>query len=338
MTHAARKVRMKSGLALLVAGVFALAGCSSSAPAAAETTQTPEAAATAEAPATEWPRTFENSDGTTTEIPAQPERIVSTTVTATGSLLTIDAPVVASTTAANGNFFPAWASLGESKGVEKLFPVGEVDLEAIIAQDPDLIIVARGGADSLIDNVAELQAIAPTIVIDYGKITWQELAEQFGQATGLEQQATDAVTEYNDYVAAAKGQITVPEGTATIFSFNGPGEHNNIARAGGVHADVLESLGFAVEDPNPEWHTIEEQRSDFVFATYENLTELTSETCFILAQDDEGAQAFAQDPAMANVPCVKAGQVFGLGKTSFRIDKFAGTQIADHVIELFGSN
>lgn len=46
-----------------------------------------------------------------------------------------------------------------------------------------------------------------------------------------------------------------------------------------------------------------------MFATYENLTELTSETCFILAQDDEGAQAFAQDPAMANVPCVKAGQV-----------------------------
>lgn len=74
-----------------------------------------------------------------------------------------------------------------------------------------------------------------------------------------------------------------------------------------------------------------------MFATYENLTELTSETCFILAQDDEGAQAFAQDPAMANVPCVKAGQVYGLGKTSFRVDKFSGEQIADHIVEVFGT-
>lgn len=326
--------RRLGGLALLVAGIVALAGCSSAEePTGEEPTGTDDTATGAD-----WPRSFENTDGTTTEIPAQPERIVSTTVTATGTLLSIDAPVVASGSAANGQFFPAWAELAEEKGVENLFPVGEVDLEAIIAADPDLIVVARGGADSLVDNVAELQEIAPTIIIDYGVITWQELAGQFGEATGLEEQAQAAVADYDAYVEEAAAKIEVPEGTANIFSFNGPGEHNNIARKGSVHGDVLESLGFTLEDPPVEWHTVGEQRSDFVFATYENLTELTSETTFILAQDDEGAQAFADDPTMANVPSVKAGQVYGLGKTSFRIDSFSATAIVDHIVELFGTN
>lgn len=324
------------GATLLVSGLVALTGCSSAPEDPAEAPTDPAGSEETVA-AGDWPRTFENTDGTVTEIPAQPERIVSTTVTATGTLLAIDAPVVGSTSAANGQYFAQWADIAEEQGVENLFTLGEVDLEAIIAQDPDLIVVARGGADSLVDNVAELSDIAPTIVIDYGEVTWQELAQELGTATGLEAEATAAVAEYDQHVAEAAAKITVPEGTANIFSFNGPGEHNNIARAGSVHGDVLTSLGFTLEDPPIEWHTIEEERADFVFATYENLTELTSETTFILAQDDEGAQAFADDPTMANVPSVKAGQVYGLGANSFRVDKYSATEIVDHIVELFGN-
>lgn len=323
-----KRPRRVAGLAVLLAGLLALVGCSTGTP-------TTSPAETAGSPQTSdaWPRSFTNTDGTRTEIPQQPERIVSTTVTATGTLLAIDAPVVASSSAANGQFFSQWADVAQEKGVENLFPAGEVNLEAVIAADPDLIVVARGGADSLADNVADLAAIAPTIVIDYGVVTWQELAKQLGTATGGDAEATAAVAEYDRYVADAAAKITVPEGRANIISFNGPGERNNIAREGSVHADVLKSLGFTLEDPPVEWHTLEQQRSDFVFATYENLTELTAATTFVLSQDDEGAKAFAQDPTMANVPSVKAGQVYGLGKNSFRVDKYSATEI----VELFGN-
>lgn len=321
--------RRLGGLALLVAGALALAGCSST-PAASDT-PAPESPAAAE-----WPRSFENADGSVTEIPAQPERIVSTSVTATGTLLSIDAPVVASGAAANGQFFPQWAGLAEDEGVVNMFPAGQVDLEAIIAQDPDLIVVSTSGADSLADNVTQLQEIAPTVLIDYGVMSWQDLAGEFGEATGLEKEAAATVSEYDEYVAKAAKEIAVPAGTANIISFNGPGENNNIARKGSVHGDVLESLGFTLEDPPVQWHTAGETRSDFVFASYENLTELTAQTTFILAQDDAGAQAFATDPTLANVPSVKAGQVHGLGKNSFRIDKFSATEIVDHIVELFG--
>ena len=282
-----------------------------------------------------WPRSFTNADGTTTEIPAQPQRILSTAVSITGTLLAVDAPVVSSGSAGNGQFFAQWASVGDERGVANAWPAGSVDIEAAYAAEPDLIIVSTSGADSALDQLAEFQAIAPTIVLNYGNQTWQQLAAQIGEATGLEEQVAAKVAEFDQYVADATAKITVPDGTANIISFNGPGQDNPIAKVGGVHASLLESLGFTVEDPNPEWHAQASQRADFVWAPYEKLVDLTSETTFILSRDDEGAKAFLEDPVLANVPSVKAGQVYGLGLNSFRIDYYSATEIVDGVVENF---
>src|SRR5690606_18324712 len=138
------------------------------------------------------------------------------------------------------------------------------------------------------------------------------------------------------YVADAAAKITVPEGTANIISFNGPGETNPIARAGSAHAEILTALGFEVEDPPVEWHSQPQAREDFVFAPYENLTELTSATTFILSQDNAGARAFAEDTTLANLPSVAGGSVYGLGKNSFRIDQYSATEIVDSVVENLG--
>ena len=282
-----------------------------------------------------WPRTFTNADGSTTEVPAQPQRILSTSVTVTGTLLAVDAPVVASGSAGNGNFFAQWAGLADERGVANAWPAGSVDIEAVYAAEPDLIIVSSSGADSALDQLAEFQAIAPTIVVNYGNQTWQELASQLGEATGLEEQVAAKVAAFDQYAADAAASIDVPAGTANIISFNGPGQDNPIARVGGVHAEVLESLGFTVEDPNPEWHSQANQRADFVWAPYEKLVDLTSETTFLLSRDDEGAKVFLEDPVLANVPSVKAGQVYGLGANSFRIDFFSATEIIDGIVAKF---
>ncbi len=282
-----------------------------------------------------WPRTFTNADGSTTEIPAQPQRILSTTVTVTGTLLAVDAPVVASGAAGNGNFFAQWARVADERGVATAWPAGSVDIEAVYAAEPDLIVVSTSGADSAIDQLAEFQAIAPTIVVNYGNQTWQQLAGQLGEATGLEEQVATKVAAFDQYAADAAASITVPAGTANIISFNGPGQDNPIARVGGVHAEVLESLGFTVEDPNPEWHSQANQRADFVWAPYEKLVDLTSETTFLLSRGDDEASIFLEDPVLANVPSVKTGQVYGLGANSFRIDFFSATEIIDGIVAKF---
>lgn len=284
-----------------------------------------------------WPRTFTNADGTTTEIPAKPERILSTSVSITGTLLAVDAPVIASGSAGNGNFFAQWAGLAEERGLENVWPAQNVNLEAAYGVEPDLIIVSTSGADSTLDQVEALREIAPTIVLDYGGQTWQDLAVEIGEATGLEEQVAETITEFDAYVAEAKERITLPEGTANIISFNGPGQDNPIARTTGVHAKLLESLGFTIEDPNPEWHAQPNLRLDFVWAPYENLQSLTSETTFLLAADDSRAEAFRNEPTLANLPSVKAGQVYGLGANSFRIDYFSATEVVDGIVAHFGN-
>jgi iron complex transport system substrate-binding protein len=326
-THASLRRRATAVIGLALAGTLALTGCAGAAeePAAEE-----ESAATAE-----WPRVFENADGTTTEIPAQPERILSTAVSVTGTLLAIDAPVVASGSQVGGEWFDQWADIAEERELTNLWSVGEFDLEAVMASEPDLIVVATSGRDALTDQVADLQSVAPTIVVDYGAQTWQDLAVELGEATGLESQAEETIADFDALVAETADAITVPEGTANVISFNGPGQDNPIARAGGSHADLLESLGFTVEDPDPSWHTQAQERADFVWATYENLLQLTSETTFILSADDETARGFADDPVLANVPSVAAGQVYGLGLNSFRMDLYSSTEIVEHIRDLF---
>ncbi len=284
-----------------------------------------------------WPRTFNNADGTTTVIPAQPKRVLSTAVSVTGTLLAIDAPVVASGGAANGNFFNQWASVAQERGVVAAWPAGAVDLEAAYAADPDLIVVSTSGADSALEQLAELQQIAPTIVVNYGSQTWQSLARQLSTALGTEQHAEQVLADFDMYVAEAKMKISVPAGKANIISFNGAGTDNPIAKVGGPHAEILTALGFTLEDPNPEWHTSPSQRADFVWAQFERLVDLTAETTFLLSRGQDQVAPFLEEPVLANMPSVKAGQVYGLGVNSFRIDYYSATEIVDMVVSLFGN-
>lgn len=323
--------RIAVAAAIVVAGSLALTGCGTSGE--ADDAPGDDQAASGG----EWPRTFENADGTTTEIPEQPQQIFSTTVSTTGTLLAIDAPVTVSAADANGDFFPQWADIAQQRGVETAWAAGAPDIEAAIAASPDLIIVSSSGADSVVDQVADLQDIAPTIVVDYGEQSWQDLAAELGEVTGLEEQAQTVIEEFDALVAEAAEQITVPEGEANIVSYNGPGAGNPIGLPDGPHGTLLQELGFTIEEPDSEWSTLPEPRNDFVFADYERLTELTADTTFVLSADDETArEGFGSDQVLANLPSVQNGQVYGLGPDSFRMDLFSATEIVEGVVANFG--
>ena len=161
-----------------------------------------------------WPREFTNADGTTTVIEQAPQRILSTSVTISGTLLAIDAPMIASATTPNGDFFGQWADIAEEKGLQALWPAGRLDLEAAYAVAPDLIVVSSNGGDSALENKAQLQAIAPVIVLDYGDQTWQSLARRLGEATGLETQVEQVIADFDAYVAHSREQLELPATTA----------------------------------------------------------------------------------------------------------------------------
>src|SRR5699024_742612 len=122
-----RRLRL-SALTVMV-GAMLLNGCAS-APGEEEQTEaaaggTPEESGQADDGGPletegECPRTFTNDDGSSTDIPAQPERLVSTTVSTTCMLLVFDAPVIASATAGNVEFFAQWDDVADERGVEIL--------------------------------------------------------------------------------------------------------------------------------------------------------------------------------------------------------------------------
>ncbi|EGR0516665.1 Fe2+-enterobactin ABC transporter substrate-binding protein [Vibrio cholerae] len=282
-----------------------------------------------------WPRTFQNADGSITTIPSQPKRILSTAVTVTGTLLAIDAPVIASAATTQSTFFEQWRKLAELRQVKKLWPAGSVDLESVYVEQPDLIVVSMIGADSARDQIPLLQAIAPTILVDYSDQTWQSLAQQLGLATGLEDQAERTIHNFEQWTKQVRDVLDLPKGRANIVSYHGPGMVNAVAKAQSAHAQLLQSVGVALEEPDPAWQAGSIVHRDFLRIHYEHLTQLQAETTFLITMTDQQAQAFLHDPILKNLPSIQRKQVYGLGENSFRIDLFSAREIINSLLRRF---
>ncbi|MCI1675733.1 MAG: Fe2+-enterobactin ABC transporter substrate-binding protein [Ancrocorticia sp.] len=325
-----------TGLVTAGLAAFALTACGTDSPSATESSQ----AATAEASADAiWPRTVTDEKGEVT-LDAQPEKIVSTSISVTGTLLAINAPVVASAATSvsditdDKGFFSQWADVADERGVDVLYDNLEFSMEALIAADPDLVIVSTSGADSVLDHYDEISAQFPTLVVDYSKQTWQDLATELGEATGHEADAAQAISDFDDYAATAAQSITVPEGGVSIVSYNGPGADQGIAKKTGPHAQLMNELGIDVVEAPADLDTSEQERSDFAFVTFENLSQaIGGDAVFLLSGTEETVQAFESQSVLANLPAVQSGSVYPLGPTSFRIDYYSGKQFIDAVVD-----
>lgn len=334
---------LRRALAVVVtaAATLSFAACSASSDTASSSTASASASSTEAA--TSWPLTITHELGETT-IPAQPERIVSTSLTLTGSLLAIDAPVIASAATTpdaqltdDNGFFAQWADVAVDRGVEVLYPNLELDLEAVTAADPDLIVIATTGADSTGDAYEQLSEIAPTIAINYSNKSWQDVAGILGEATGHEAEATATLASYDAHVAEVAAAITVPAGDVNAIVYNGTERDSAFAKPGGPHADLLDSLGFTVVGAPDDVDTSETVRQDFAFVSIENtVATLTAPTVFIISGDEKTAEQLKAEPLFANAPAVVAGAVYPLGVPSFRIDYWSATDIVDLIAADFG--
>ncbi|WP_444429384.1 hypothetical protein ACTTAM_11280 [Rhodobacter capsulatus] len=104
-----------------------------------------------------------------------------------------------------------------------------------------------------------------------------------------------------------------------------------------MHGQLLARLGFTLEDPPQSWQeTGATASADFVRAAYEQLTALQAETTFLLSGTSADAARFLADPILANLPSVRAGQVYGLGPNSFRVDYYSAQEIVAGIAQHFG--
>ncbi|MGF7122949.1 Fe2+-enterobactin ABC transporter substrate-binding protein [Rhodococcus sp. BE178] len=301
-----------------------------------------DAAAAATAQSGEWPRTVETAKGPVT-LDAEPQRIVSTSVTLTGSLLSLDAPLIGtaaqpkSTVTNDQGLFTQWADVAADRDVEVLYQ-GQPNVEKITAAAPDLIVVSTSGADSAAQQVDVLSKIAPTLLFDYSDKSWQELTTQLAAAVGKEDRAKERIAEFDAKVDEAKNTIApaLQAGAApvNILTYNNP-EDSRIFTTESAQGRLATRLGLTLATLPTEitGAGAEAGRSDIVAVNAENLPlALTGATTFIINAQQPGADRMKADPTLAAVPSVQRGAVYPLDYDSFRLDYYSANNVVDRIV------
>ncbi|WP_317910493.1 Fe2+-enterobactin ABC transporter substrate-binding protein [Klebsiella michiganensis] len=293
--------------------------------------------------AADWPRQITDSRGPHT-LESQPLRIVSTSVTLTGSLLAIDAPVVASGATTPNNrvadgqgFLRQWSDVAKARKLSRLY-IGEPSAEAVAAQMPDLILISATGGDSAMMLYDQLSTIAPTLIINYDDKSWQALLTQLGEITGHEKQAAERIAEFDKKLAALKEKMKLPPQPVTALVYTAAAHSSNIWTKESAQGQLLEQLGFTLADLPGGLHASQSQgkRHDIVQLGGENLAAgLNGQSLFLFAGDQKDADAINANPLLAHLPAVEGKRVYPLGTETFRLDYYSAVLVLQRLAALF---
>ena len=295
------------------------------------------------AAAADWPRQVTDSRGVHT-LESKPTRIVSTSVTLTGSLLAIDAPVVASGATTPNNrvadgqgFLRQWGDMAKQRKVARLY-IGEPSAEAVAAQMPDLILISATGGDSALALYDQLSAIAPTLIINYDDKSWQALLTQLGEITGHEKQAAERIAAFDKQLAQVKQQMKLPPEPVNAIVYTAAAHSANLWTAESAQGKLLHQLGFTLADlpAGLQTSTSQGKRHDIIQLGGENLaTGLNGEGLFVFAGDEKDVAAIYANPLLAHLPSVKNKRVWALGTETFRLDYYSAMLVLQRLNAMF---
>lgn len=293
-----------------------------------------------------WPRTITTENGTLT-LNHAPKRIVSTSVTLTGTLLAINAPVVGSgatlpntSVASEQGFLKQWAKIAKQRGVLPLYHT-EANAEAIIKARPDLIIIAKTGGDSALKLYDQLQGVAPILVIGYDDKSWKQLARIFADLLGLEQQADTIINDFEHQVAATKHRITLPPQPTTAMVYYQDGSGANIWTKKSAQGKLLQELGFQIASvPDAVKGNLSMgKRDDITIVTGEQFADaVTGNSTLLFAANKQREQDFINNSYLQDVATVKNNQVYAVGNDTFRLDFYSASNLLTRLQHLFAAN
>lgn len=294
--------------------------------------------------AADWPREVTDSRGTH-QLEHKPMRIVSTSVTLTGSLLAIDAPVVASGATTPNNrvadgqgFLRQWGEIARERHVARLY-IGEPNAEAVAAQMPDLILISATGGDSALALYDQLSTIAPTLIINYDDQSWQSLLTQLGNITGQEKQAAQRIAEFDARMATLKQQMKLPPQPVSALVYTAAAHSANLWTPESAQGKLLEQLGFTLAPLPAGLHTSQSQgkRHDIIQLGGETLAAgLNGQSLFVFAGDQKDTDAIEANPLLSHLEAVKNKRVYALGTETFRLDYYSAMRVLERLEKLFG--
>ncbi|WP_299953891.1 iron-siderophore ABC transporter substrate-binding protein [uncultured Modestobacter sp.] len=293
--------------AVLVAGLTAVLGLtacggsdSGDAPAAEESSGS-----------SAFPVSIENKFGTT-EIPEEPERVVTVGFNDQDFVLALGVTPVG--VRENLGDYDAtqrpWAA--EQLDGAELPTVGgtEIDVEAVAALDPDLIVGVYSYMDQAVYD--QLSGIAPTLAQtdDHadGATPWQEQTLLTGEALGREEQAQELVDEVEGAFDQAIEDNPGFAGTSIAVDLTGVGSGHYLLGQDDLRTQFFTDLGFSVPEASTD---VSQERLDLLDAE-------------VLVLNGYTAEDTAAEPLLAALPVVTEDRTVHLGSYSGEVSAALG--------------
>lgn len=204
----------------------------------------------------------------------------------------------------------------ELKDVQKLGTWFEASPEAILALNPDLIIVPSE------ETYESLHQIAPTVLVPYEKMSTEERVSFIGQVVGKEDHAKELFTDFHKKVEESKQKLQESGILDHTISIMEGGKDNSMAvvaskQFGRGSQIIYEYLGMKAPD-------IIQQKidtstgADGESVSFEVLAKYSGD--YIFRSSYDGMADLTQNPIWNNIPAVKEGRLmeidFGLGYSS----------------------
>jgi iron complex transport system substrate-binding protein len=259
-----------------------------------------------------FPVTIEHKFGSTT-LDAAPQRVVSIGFTEHDPLLALGVKPVAVRYwyGDTENVIFPWAQ-DEADGIQPVvlnMPFGNLNYEAILALNPDLISAVDSGITQ--EEYDSLSQIAPTIAqsadyVDFGS-PWQETTRTIGKAVGKSAEAETLITNVEDKFAAVRDENPQFAGkTIAVAYAKGGGEFGYYTGQDG-RGRFFTQLDFVIADE------LNEIAGDnfYIDLSAERIDMLDQDLLVFLGlQFVEGGQKVIEsDPLVSKLNAVKEGRV-----------------------------
>ncbi|WP_338472771.1 iron-siderophore ABC transporter substrate-binding protein [Niallia sp. XMNu-256] len=247
--------------------------------------------------------TVEHAMGTTT-IEKTPEKVVILTNEGTEALLALGVTPVGAVQSFTGD--PWYDHIAdEMKDVEVVGLESEVNVEAIAALQPDLIIGNKMRQEAIYE---QLSAIAPTVFAEDLRGNWKHNFELYAKALNKEDKGKEVIEEYDARIANLKEQLG-DKLNMTISMVRFMAGDVRIYQKDSFSGVILDQLGFA----RPESQNVDE----FAIkgATKEQIPLMDGDILFYFTYETGDGTAsqlekeWLEDPIFQNLEVAKKGEV-----------------------------
>lgn len=261
-------------------------------------------------------------------IPAKPKRIVTLDPLITlGMLIEIKAPVIATPYMAI-----AESAVLDVVKAEKMVDLGnpkEPSLERVAALKPDLIIGSAEVHSGIYEQAAK---IAPTVLFKH--MDWKVYFQRLSEVTGHEDAAKNALTAYDDRVAAIGERMKDKKLTVSavrlapdrfVVFVDGPNAYAPFAvlHEAGVKRTAYETVTDGTIVKRPDWEELANLDGDVLL--------YVAASGFESGPDDTLAKQVTANPLWQLLPAVRAGRAHRVDRGPWQ--SFSGISSANRILD-----